>query len=677
MNLARLSLLFVLITSMGFAQSPLDSILSKMQDRDLILLNKQLYQLVDHSVLRRINPDENTWPDLTANIANRAVARAKSFKPAARVMVAAHMAEVLSRSKQISLGYTMMNAALRGSENMQGQPKAYVYYKYAEIFRRLNRIDSAIYYAERVLDISHEIKNDSIEKVSLDQVAMLCYHLRNDAKAEYYFKMLTKHPRAGPHERKNYFNNIGLTMRRRSMYDSAIQYFKKALTIVGPADTAWVGLLNGNIGYTYYLQRDYDKALEGLLKDLDYSFRSRSTNSAQNALITITAIYISKKNLTKSRLFYDSLASQMKRYPEKNLLLDFYKISSDYYRMLGNLSKSASFLESYILLNDSMTSQENLARGSELEARFDFERQIKKIETLEMQNQLAEDESKQKNFFLVGTFIFSLLGAGLIYVLYRSNLFKNYTNNLLQEQNRQISQQASRLNELNNTKDKLFTIIGHDLRGPITSLRGMMGLVKKDIVSKEEFDQFSEQLQNNVEYVHFTLDNLLHWSKNQMQGILAKPVKISIRALTDENFNLLGETARGKDIKLINKVAMDAEAYADLDQIRMVIRNLMSNAIKFTESGGSVTVSCKSEGGRKIVTVKDTGMGIPDDIKANLFQMNNNYSSSGTKGERGTGLGLSLCKEMLDKNNGEIWVESEPGFGTSFHFSIPEKQPVS
>jgi two-component system, sensor histidine kinase and response regulator len=672
MKHACLTLLFVLAVRAVFAQPQIDSLLSQLDEKEPVKLNSQLYGLVEHKMLRRINPDHRTWPDLTASIANQAVEKAKKFDEPAQAIVSAHMAEVLARSKQVAMGYSFINSALRKSSRLDGKTKAYVYYKYAEIFRLLNRLDSAVFYAERVIDIARDIKNDSIEKSSLDQVAMLCYSLRRNERAEYYFKQLIVHPLSTDHQRRNYFNTIALTFQRRQLYDSAVQNFSRALSYVSKNDLAWMGLLHGNIGYTYYLEKKYDKALPGLLLDVDYSFRSNSTYSALNALTTVTSIYIIKRDIAKAKLFYDSLSHQMAPDTEKSMMLGFYKLSANYFKARGELSRSVQFLESYIALDDSVRNLQNIARGSELDAQFDFDRQVKKIVALEMQSQLQTDENKQKSYLLLGTSVFLLLGAGLVYVLFRNNRFKNITNEVLKDQNKRIREQAASLNELNTTKDKIFSIIGHDLRGPINSLKGLMDMVKKGIVSQDEFGQFSEQLHSNVEYVQFTLDNLLLWSKSQLHGIQARPKPIQLNELVEDNINLLGEPAKQKEIKLVNDITATG-VYADPDQISLVLRNLISNAIKFTNPGGCVTLTSESREGHEYITVRDNGMGISSELCENLFKVNSNHSTSGTEGEKGTGLGLSLCKEMVEQNKGSIGVNSEVGIGTAFTFSLPKR----
>ena len=665
-----LTLLLVGSCILASAQSYIDSILNNLRLDNPVVLSQQLYRLEDHGYLAKVNPDRSTWPALATQYAEKAIEKGRTLDRISMIRIFAHQAEVLSRSHAAPRGYALINEARMIAEKYESSMRNYVYFKYSDFFKHLERYDSAIYFAEKALDLANEMKSDSIEKSCLEQVAGLCYDVKNNSKAELYFKKLVFHPLANDYQRRNYFNTIGLTFRRRAMYDSAIVYFQKSLEFA-ERDTAWLGLLNGNIGYTYFLNKQYDRALQGLLIDVDYSFRAHSYSSAMSALVTVTSIHILRKDMAKARLYYDSLSNRVIKFNNRETVLEYLKVSADYYEARGDWNRSHEFLESYINLNDSLQALQNSRAAAELDAKFAFERQVKKIETLEMQGKLQADESRLKTYFLIGTSIFILLCLCLIYVMFRSNRFKNETNVLLQEQNRQITEQAQRLNELNTTKDKLFSIISHDLRGPINSLKGLLGMVDKKMVTPEEFAGFSGKLQHSVEHVHFMLDNLLQWSKSQLQGMQTRPSLLSLRDLVQENFNLVQEQAKAKGITLENRVSPGATAFADGDQIRLVIRNLVSNAVKFTSPNGSITAAHSNDDKNATTRIHNTGSAISNAVMEKLFQVDASYTSMGTEGEKGTGLGLSLCKEMVEKNHGKIWVESSDEAGTAFFFALP------
>jgi signal transduction histidine kinase len=244
-------------------------------------------------------------------------------------------------------------------------------------------------------------------------------------------------------------------------------------------------------------------------------------------------------------------------------------------------------------------------------------------------------------------------------------------NEEIEQQNLILNQKSTELEKVNATKDKLFGIIGHDLRSPINSLKGLMDLLANQHISAEEFVMFSSKLKNGVEHAHFTLNNLLEWANSQMKGLVADPIMTNLAELGEENFNFLGQLASAKQIQLQNKIEPNLEAFVDPDQINLVFRNLISNAIKFTPENGLITLQSKMDGDFCEIAIIDTGVGMSTENVAKLFNKASHYTTYGTGGEKGTGLGLLLCQEMIEKNGGTIWVESEEGKGTAFKFRLP------
>lgn len=241
----------------------------------------------------------------------------------------------------------------------------------------------------------------------------------------------------------------------------------------------------------------------------------------------------------------------------------------------------------------------------------------------------------------------------------------------IEQQNIELNQKSVALEKLNTTKDKLFGIIGHDLRSPINSLKGIMDLLSDEIISPEEFVTLSGKLKNNVERIQFTLNNLLEWANTQLKGLITKPITTNLFQLVEENFNFLEQLASSKEISLCNQVDAHLEAYIDPDQINLVFRNLINNAIKFTPKKGTITLKSTTHADFCTISVIDTGVGIDAESVAKLFNQTSHLTTYGTDGEKGTGLGLLLCQEMVEKNNGTIWAESQVGKGTTFSFTLP------
>ncbi len=229
------------------------------------------------------------------------------------------------------------------------------------------------------------------------------------------------------------------------------------------------------------------------------------------------------------------------------------------------------------------------------------------------------------------------------------------------------------LDKLNANKDKLFSIIGHDLKGPIGSIFNLSNRMeeKYNDFPPDKIKNFSHAISQTSKSILALLENLLTWSRAQRQKINIQKEEFLVGEVVNDCINLLANNASQKQIQLLNNIPPETMVYADKKMITTVVRNLISNAIKFTNLGGEVTVFAETKKNKVIVGIKDTGIGITQEIKTKLFEPDKTKSNDGTAGEKGTGLGLLICKDFLELNNGKVWVESEEGQGTTFYFEIP------
>jgi signal transduction histidine kinase len=235
----------------------------------------------------------------------------------------------------------------------------------------------------------------------------------------------------------------------------------------------------------------------------------------------------------------------------------------------------------------------------------------------------------------------------------------------------EIHQQNLQLEEVNNVKDKLFSVVSHDIRGPLSSLHLALTLAKSGTLSNEEFQKITTGLETRLVQTTEFIDNLLQWAKLQMKGEKYEPDRLKLTDLAEETVGLLEPECRDKKITLKNTLQGELDAYADLNMIRSVLRNLLTNAIKFTRAEGTVTLSAYRVDTKIIISVADTGVGIPARNRERLFTIGS-ITTQGTRQEKGTGLGLLLCKEFIEKHGGKIWFESEDGKGTTFYFSLSQ-----
>jgi signal transduction histidine kinase len=245
----------------------------------------------------------------------------------------------------------------------------------------------------------------------------------------------------------------------------------------------------------------------------------------------------------------------------------------------------------------------------------------------------------------------------------------------LQMQNMLLQKKNAQLEELNASKDKFFSIIAHDLRSPLSGLLAVSYLLADefDKCSKDESREMINLLQNDVKNLYKLLENLLTWSRLQRGMMEFQPQSIDLNELISRNIFLFAPNAEQKNIILNSLVQEKLMAYADVNMVDTIIRNVLSNALKFTDSGGKIDVSATQGDQFVEISVSDTGVGIHEENLSKLFRIDVRYQKKGTAGEQGTGLGLNLCKELIRKNGGRIWVESEVGKGTMFTFTLPTR----
>lgn len=330
----------------------------------------------------------------------------------------------------------------------------------------------------------------------------------------------------------------------------------------------------------------------------------------------------------------------------------------------------------------------------------------KNIQELELNRNISEKEKKEKELDLIkkekeydeavknswiGAFLFLSIISLILLYFYRR---KKKDNNLLKEQNLLITEQKEELSRLfdevqnrevllseaNATKDKFFSIIAHDLKNPVQTL-----ILSAELISKN-FEKYApEQIREKLSKMSSTsvgisslLDTLLSWSRAQTGRIDFRPEYFSIKKVVAETFSLMSGAAERKGVELVDKTSFEMDVYADLNMITTVVRNLLSNAIKFTKAGGSVTLGFENKiiNGKEIaeIYIQDTGIGIDEELINKLFRIDSGLKSVGTAGEKGTGLGLILCKEFVDRHNGVIWAESVIGKGSIFRFRLPSKK---
>lgn len=260
----------------------------------------------------------------------------------------------------------------------------------------------------------------------------------------------------------------------------------------------------------------------------------------------------------------------------------------------------------------------------------------------------------------------TLAFLGLLYYRNEQLFFEHK----LQQSQLILEKKNSELEESNTTKEKLFSIIAHDLRSPIAQLRNILDMLNRQLLSPEEFNKLAEHISLNVKQLQGGLDNLLQWSNSQLEGIEVHPQKVDFKSTLAQVISLMQAEIENKLIQLHIR-SEGGPIWADPNHLQLVLRNLLSNAVKYSYKNGIIDIHHYTLNHEVIISVADTGDGMDKETHTRLFSAANIVSKRGTLNEKGTGLGLKLCKEFVEKNNGRIWVEAREPKGSVFFVSFP------
>jgi signal transduction histidine kinase len=338
---------------------------------------------------------------------------------------------------------------------------------------------------------------------------------------------------------------------------------------------------------------------------------------------------------------------------------------ADIYGELEDYDQAYAYRTNQLAINDSISHAKATRAMTQLEAIYDLEAREKKIRELEQENMVTEISLERE--VTVRNLLLIILTMIIVFTFFLLKLFSS---------NRQVNitlkKNQLELQELNATKDKFTSIIAHDLKSPFNSLIGFSGLLenaskKKDL---EKVSEYAKHIKDVSVQTYKLLENLLEWSRSQTGKISFEPKAMDIKVSIKNVVDLMYPVAKRKEVN----IDIDAETIpvlVDENMIHTILQNLLSNAIKYSYHKGNITISAKEKEGMLLLSVKDEGMGITEDKRSKLFQLDESLSEPGTDGERGTGLGLILCKEFVERHRGKIDVESELGKGSTFIIYLP------
>ena len=441
----------------------------------------------------------------------------------------------------------------------------------------------------------------------------------------------------------------------------------------GHSDKIALTAIRLNLGIIYGQSEDLVSAEKYLLSALQMAVELGSKSNEAIIRVHLGSVYLKNRKKDKEALSYlDTGLVYAQQLKLNDVMLEAYSQLAGWYIKKGKTALAYEYLNSYIHLKDSLYNEQykqRLTHGISRSGIGARELQEERLLRQNLEQSLQIERNSNSKVALLGFALFTLL---LLIVIFKKFYSRTKTYENLEEKNKLIELQKTELENLNATKDKFLSIIAHDLKNPFTSLLGFADLAYNefDEISDAEKRSYLNIIRTSSQQIYSLLDNLLSWSRAQTGRIDFNPEKISLSELVENSIDVVQSSADNKQITLFKDFANEVVVSVDKNMIFTVLRNLLTNAIKFTPNGGSVTVNFNRVGSKAEIAVIDTGIGMSKEELSRLFRLDGNLKFPGTNNETGTGLGLILCQEFMLLHQSKIEVESVKGEGSRFSFMV-------
>lgn len=516
----------------------------------------------------------------------------------------------------------------------------------AAVYYETDDLNKALDYFIQSLELERSIDNKLGVSKSLNNIAIIYNELGEyEHSLMYYEEALAI--REDLNDRRGIatiYNNMGLVYLKLGKYDRAISYYKQSLDISSNFED-YKGISNtlGNISRAYLLSRRYAEAIAYANKGLEYSGKSGSRLQDKDNYQTLYSIY---------------------------------KETNDH-------EKALEYFEKYEWIKDSLNSSIVASQLDEIKLKYETERKENENILLKSEKDAQDAVIKTQKIIVAAILLVLALVSALAYLLYKNTIIRRDSIRMLESQNREIEDKHRELEKLNLVKNKIFSVISHEVRSPLNSLVGTIDLLNSGYISPDEFFRLSTELKQKVNQTSIFLTNVLIWAKSQMNGVNVTKEEFQIDRLVNDILDILKEQADIKGVEIERQFENQLSVGADKNMIGIVTKNLISNAIKYTKKGGKVVIKTYRKNDQAVVEVMDQGAGIPEHVQHSLFGFDGfiagmsvdktaerSTAISGEVDQVGAGLGLILSKILVEENGGHIWLQSEEGKGSTFSFSV-------
>jgi len=562
---------------------------------------------------------------------------------------------------------------------------AQIYNSIGNVYQNISSYESALKYFLDALKIYKKHNYQRGISMTYNNLGIIYQNLNENEKAlDYYLKSLEIDVK------ENYlrgqasaYNNIGTAYDKKGEKRKALNYYRKALDINRELNNQeGIAIALNNIGLIQIDLGDFSGAKDFLEQALDINKNRNSTPDIANNYNNLSKLYIEKQEYKTAKDYLLNSIELAKSVNDKEVLVEAYEFMYTIYSNQNNYKKALEYYKLYSEMDNSIFKLQNTNKVAELKIKHETENLEIENEVLKKDNKIQLLELNRQKSQKKYLFAFTILILALAILSFSRFRLKKKTSNLLETKNEQLRQANQKLREseknlkeLNATKDKFFSIISHDLKNPFHSLLGFSRALHTNIneLSKEDVTEYSKLIYESSQNLFNLLGNLLEWSKSQLGSSKLSPENINLSESLNEALTLLNISAQKKQINIETNIPKETSVYADKNVLSTILRNLISNSIKFTDKNGKIKVQSFDNDDDKItITVSDNGKGINEENLKNLFRIDYSFSTKGTEDETGTGLGLILCRELINQSGGKIWVNSKLGKGSEFKFTLPK-----
>ncbi len=558
--------------------------------------------------------------------------------------------------------------------------------------------NKAIEFTKRALDIRTSINDQPGIAASLNVLGVIYYYKGDYLKSiEYHLKALQLREKIGNELRTaTSYNNISLVYMALEDYETALNYLNKALEIrTRTNNKTSIGIIKDNMGFIYSKKGEFEKAFRYLNEALLLNEEMGNNKTIASNHFNLAGIY--KTLVDYEKAFYH-LSIALKIYnalDEKHGIANTENSIAFIYMQQGKTDEAIKHALIALHSSKDVHSLDNIVKATEILQNAYYDKKdyenaykylsvfksssdslkvtdkIKKLARLEFDNRVEKINSEQEaKLNRQNNLIILLSGSLFLALIIASLIIRGYANK--RKLNLKLNHLNQKLKEINYTKDRFFSIIAHDLRGPFHGMLAYSELLASDLdkLSKEEVKEYSEDLNKSIQKQYELLNDLLSWARLQNDNFKINPEVINLQKEICEVINPMSFMISKKNIKVAYNVDENFTVQADKNMLRLVLRNLISNGIKFTGQNGFIGISANKKDDYDEIIISDNGMGMSQEDINKLFRIDVSHSTKGTEGESGTGIGLILCKEIIEKHSGKIEVQSEEGKGSTFSFTL-------